>query len=122
MNFIGHKRITDWRERQPFMKKIELVCEEASLRFDTEQDPLYTVWQLKELRDAMAHGQPIEVSTTAYTREELRTSMACTWDKNLNPKFVNHAYVQAKQLERTLFTNCGIKIGETVTSAVGIGV
>lgn len=122
INFVGSKRVEDWQERQPYRNKINQVCAAASLNFDTDQEPFSTLWALKELRDSIAHGQPIKVNTTARTRDELRTSMECPWYKNLSPEYVNHAYEQAKFFERTLFTNCEIKVEETITSAVGIGV
>lgn len=122
INFIGHKRVEDWEERQPYRNKINQVCGAAALDFNVEQEPFSTLCTLKELRDSIAHGQPIEVNTTARTRDELRTSMACPWDQHLNPEYVNHAYEQAKLFERALFANCRISVGETITSAVGVGV
>lgn len=122
VNFVGHKRVTDWEERQPYREKMDQVCNVASLNFDTDVEPFRTLWELKELRDSIAHGQPVEVNTTAHTREELHASMECPWDQHLNPTYVNNAYEQAKQFERMLFSNCGITVGETVTSAVGVGV
>ena len=122
INFIGYKRVQDWREWQPYINKMTQVCEAASLGFDKNTEPYKTIWELKELRDSIAHGQPIELNTTVRTREELRASMVCSWDQNLNPDYVNHAYDQVKQFERLLFDNCQISVGETLTSAVGIGV
>lgn len=119
INFVGHKRVPDWRERQPYRDKIIQVCNAATLVFDTCIDPYRTLWELKQLRDSFAHGQPIEVNTSVLTREDLRASMVCPWDQHLNHEYVNHAYDQAKQIERLLFRNCRISVGETLTSAVG---
>lgn len=121
INFIGHMRVKGWRERQSYRKKINQVCGAASLDFNLKKEPFSTLWTLKELRDSIAHGQPIEVNTTACSRDELRTSMACPWDQHLTPEYVNHAYEQAKFFERALFVNCCISVGETITSAVGVG-
>lgn len=120
VNFVGNKRVRDWQERKPYRKKISQVCQVARLNFDETVEPFSTLWTLKELRDVIAHGKPLEIRTIASTREELRAAMACPWDSNLNPDFINTAYDQVKAFERLLFVNCKIRIGQTLTSAVGV--
>lgn len=122
INFIGHKRVDNWQERQDYRSKMQQVCAAAGIDFNTSNEPFQTLWSLKEMRDSIAHGQPLEISVSVESREELRRQMECPWDQRLNPNFVNRAYEQAKQLERTLFANCNISVGETLTSAVGVGI
>ena len=122
VNFVGQKKIIDWQERQSYRNKINQVCEQASLVFDENEVPFKTLWQLKELRDSIAHGQPIEVTTSVNTREELRRAMECPWDQHLTSEYINHAYEAVKQFERQLFQNCQIAVGQTLTSAVGCGI
>jgi len=121
LNFVGHKEIGDWKERRTYKHKMKLVCEKASLKFDTKLEPFKTLWQLKELRDLIAHGQPIEISSSISSREDMRRAMQCPWDKNLTSKYVNHAYDIVKNFENQLFRNCRIIIGDTLTEAVYCG-
>jgi len=121
-NFVGHKKIKKWQEWQNYEKKLNQVCGVANLTFDKNIDPFKTLWQLKELRDLIAHGKPIELTTTASTREELRRAMECPWDRNLTSEYINHTYDMVKQFEKQLFENCHILVGHTLTSAVGCGI
>lgn len=59
INFIGYKKVPDWCERQSFKNKIAAIYKAINISFDEKNDPYLTVWKLKELRDCMAHGQPI---------------------------------------------------------------
>jgi len=119
VNFVGHKKITGWQERQTYKQKIKQVCTEANLNFDAHNEPFKTLWQLKDLRDSIAHGQPIEATTTVNSRDGLRQSMECPWDQHLTTEYINHAYDTVTEFERQLFENCQIMITDTLTSAVG---
>ncbi|RLA37307.1 MAG: hypothetical protein DRQ64_09600 [Gammaproteobacteria bacterium] len=121
VNFIGHKKINNWKERRPYMDKLNQVCIRAGLAFNKSKEPFNTLLQLKELRDSIAHGKPIEITTSVHSRAELRREMECPWDQNLTSEYVNNAYEIVKQFERDLFENCQITVGQTLT-AVGCGV
>lgn len=122
VNFVGLKKVQGWRERQPYRNKITQICNAVGLHFDEGVEPYSTLWQLKELRDSIAHGQPIEMTTNVSSREELRRAMKCPWDQHLNPDYINHAYKSVKQFERELFKKGNILVGHTLTYAVGVGV
>jgi hypothetical protein len=102
VNFIGQKKINGWQERKVYRNKINQVCEEASLVFNENEEPFKTIWQLKELRDSIAHGQPIELTTSVSSREELRRAMECPWDQHLSSEYINHAYNMIKLTFNTL--------------------
>lgn len=119
VNFVGQKKIADWQERQHYRNKINQVCEEASLVFNENEEPFETLSQLKRLRDSIAHGQPIEVTTSVSSREELQRAMECPWDQYLTSEYINHAYEMVDQFKRNLFLSCQIAAGQTLTSAVG---
>lgn len=122
INLIGHKRVRQWQEKDAYMAKMKKICTVAGINFRKCVEPYKSVWELKELRDSMAHGKPFESSTTAKTREELTKQMECPWDHRLTPKYVNHVYEQVKSFEHDLFSKCKISVGETLTSAVGLPV
>lgn len=119
VNFVGHQKVHGWRERRPYRDKVNEVCEVAGLVFDETAEPFSTVWQLKETRDMIAHGQPFEGNVNVRTREELHTTMECPWDQHLTPEYINSAYEQLKEFERSLFEGAGILPVFTLTSSVG---
>lgn len=121
VNFVGHNRVAEWQERRPYRAKVNEVCESAGISFDDTIDPFFTVWQLKETRDMIAHGQPYESNVNVGTREELRAAMECPWNQHLTPGYINHAYEQVKELEHRLFGGAGISIGSTLTSSIRAG-
>jgi len=122
VNLIGHKRVDYWKEQRPYMEKMTDICSVAGLNFNKCVEPYKSVWELKKLRDSLAHGKPVETNTTAQTREELRKQMECPWDTKLTPEYVNDVYDQVKKFENDLFIRCKISKGETLTSAVGLPV
>ena len=121
LNFVGYKKVKNWKERQPYRDKMVQVCKAVGLQFSQEVDPYKTLWELKELRDSIAHGQPIEVSAKVRNREELRKAMECPWDKNLNAEYINQTYKIVVQFEKDLLEKGKISLGETLTSAVSAG-
>ncbi len=96
------------------------VCVFAGEAFDENVGRYKTIWELKELRDSVAHGKPIEIETDVKTREELREQMKCPWDKYLTPEYIEIAYKTVKEFQYFLFENCNIAIGQTLTSSVPI--
>lgn len=120
VNFVGKKRVRHWKEKNYYMPKMDQVCAQAGLKFSKHTEPYKTLWELKELRDSMAHGKPEEFETEIKDRDDLRKAMECEWDKNLTPTYVNSAYDQVKEFERLLFVNCKISVGETITSIVDL--
>jgi hypothetical protein len=121
VNFVGFKRVRNWRERRPYREKIGEICRIAGFEFDESQDPFSTIWALKIDRDLMAHGQPFEGSLSVSNREELRNAMECPWDQHLNPDYVNHAYNRVKEFERRIFEALNISIADSLTSSIGAG-
>lgn len=119
VNFVGFRKIAGWQERRRFREKIEDVCAAASIEFDESEEPFLTVWQLKVTRDSIAHGQPYEGTQNASTEEELRAAMESPWHVYLTPDHINHAYDQVKIFKHLLLDNCGISIGDTLTSSAG---
>lgn len=121
VNFIGLKRVKGWKERSPYYDKISQVCSVAGKEFDKNVGIYKSLWELKELRDSIAHGKPIEFTTDVKDRDELRKQMQCPWESSLTPDHVETTFEYVKTFERMLFENCNITIGETLTSAVMAG-
>lgn len=120
LNLVGHKRVKGWKERDSYLKKINAVCSVAGYSFNKAIEPYETLWELKEFRDAMAHGKPIKFNVSVKTREDLRKSMSCVWDSCSTPEYVNHAWGKVKEFEHMLFKGTKLSVGETLTGAVGL--
>ncbi len=120
VNFVGKKRVPNWNEGKRYLEKIKYVCAQADVTFSKHREPYKTLWELKTLRDSMAHGKPVEFQTDIENRNDFRKAMECSWDKNLTPDYVNSAYDQVKIFERLLIVNCNISVGETITSAIAL--
>ncbi|EOX3960230.1 hypothetical protein ACM9ER_003653 [Vibrio alginolyticus] len=121
VNFVGSKRVQGWKERDYYKVKISKVCAVAGLEFDKNAGLYKQIWDLKVLRDDVAHGKPVEVVTDVKTREELQKKMECPWDKYLSPENVENTYKAVKEFERMLFENCKIPKGLTLTSSIASG-
>ncbi|SJN59908.1 hypothetical protein VR7878_03808 [Vibrio ruber DSM 16370] len=116
INFVGSKRIDEWKERDSYKNKIKRVCAFAGQEFDSSVGIYNVLWQLKELRDSIAHGKPSEqITTDAQTREQLFEQMECPWDKALNPENVEATYKAVQQFKRVLFKGCEIHLIDTIT-------
>ena len=121
VNFVGSKRVKGWKERRTYYEKISQVCSVAGKEFDKSVGLYKSLWDLKELRDSIAHGKPIEFTSDVKERDGLRAQMQCPWDRKLTPEHVEITYEMVKEFERMLLENCNINIGETITSAVMAG-
>lgn len=119
INFVGSWKVDNWNERWCYQIKVTRVCESVGLQFDRTQEPYARLWELKELRDQLAHSEPIETNATVRNCEELREVMQCPWDQILNPDYVFGSYDAVKEFRRLLFEHGNIALGQTVTSAFG---
>ncbi|WP_418103800.1 hypothetical protein [Vibrio harveyi] len=116
INFVGSKRVDGWKERDSYKNKIEKVCAVAGQEFDSSVGIYNVLWQLKELRDSIAHGKPSEqITTDAQTREQLFEQMECPWDKASNPENVEATYKAVLQFQNVLFEGCELRLIDTTT-------
>lgn len=60
INFLGSKTVDNWKERAPYHKKMAKVIKSCNVNYIQENRPLSTLTRLKEFRDLVAHGKPIE--------------------------------------------------------------
>lgn len=119
VNFVGAKKISSWKERQPFHAKIKELGSAIGLAYNKAADPYQTIEKLKKLRDQIAHGQPFEGGAVVTLREGLKKAMKAPWDPFLEPAFVNQAYDQVIAFEKELLALAKIPLVETLTSGFG---
>ena len=121
LNFVGHKCIKGWEERQPYYKKLREVCNVADIPIDAESELFSTLDQLKLMRDMIAHGKPIENKSNKSFSEEVGNSLKSPWAEYSNPEFANIAYRQVNEFKKIVFSRYNIKPGTALTSAAGWG-
>ncbi len=119
LNFVGDNKIKVWNEKSSFHRKVGSLGKELGFEFDESKEPYETLSKLRELRNGMAHGKPIEKTASVSSKPELKEQMAMPWDSFLKPDFALHAYEQVKSFEHFLLERAGISIGATLTSAFG---
>ena len=121
VNYVGYKCIKEWKERQPYHKKMDEICELANIMVDAESELFIVLNQLKVIRDSIAHGKPIEGKADDSFSEGVNKYLKSPWAEYLNPEFTNTAYRQVKEFKNLLFSKCEINPGAALTSAAGWG-
>ena len=119
INFVGFKKVNNWKERAPFNQKIEALREEIGLPYNRLTEPYQTIEKVKKLRNDMAHAKPIEKDPHVSSFEELRNEMKAPWDEFLTVEFVNHGYKQMMHFETMLLELSDISIYDSVTRGTG---
>lgn len=117
VNFVGSVRVPAWKERRAFAEKLDKVTEAVGLPYDSTVEPYQTIAILKQIRDQIAHGQPIEKSVRVSSTATLKEAMEAPWDAFLTPAFCCRAYMRVNDFERLLLERSGIPIEQTITSA-----
>lgn len=120
INFIGHKKVEKWKERDSFKKKSSRIYSSLTLNPDLEVRPYSSIECLKKFRNYIAHGKPIEVSES-YEKiidqsDECRIDLNaghedfCTLDNFLE------IYEDVNKVWKELLNAADIQLYETITS------
>ena len=121
MNFVGAKKVSEWRERKPFHTKVTVLQVRLQFKFDDSIEPFKTLSILKEARDRMAHGQPVEFEVQVESNQQVGKAMQPVWASASTPQFVLAAYDQVNDFKKVLFKKARIKPGASLTSASSYG-
>jgi hypothetical protein len=124
INFFGHKLISDWKERESLVKKMELVGQRIDVRVDWTVRPFSTIKELKGFRDTLAHGKPEEShfdGEIVASHDELyeRGSLRTDWEKSVTEEFVVQAFGDMSELWEMLLSRSGLRYFDTITHGVG---
>lgn len=119
INFIGYKKVKNWSEKANWYKKLGRVCAAIGYSFDLDNEPFKTLEIIKNIRNDLAHGKPIEKTINASNKEELMSGIDATWYEYSNPGFTSKAYEQAKAFKKELILKSGLSLGETLTFGIG---
>lgn len=120
INFLGWKLIENWDERSPYLKKVEAVVGHLGLTYDDKIRPYKTIRELKDFRDTLAHGKPIELfneQEIITTQDELekRGYLTADWQKLLRPDFIKDAYDDMNGIWNDLLKRAKLEVFDTLS-------
>ncbi len=120
LNFLGYKLIGGWNERARFHEKAAAVFDRLEIAPDQNSRPFSTIRELKNFRDTLAHGKPIEIfldEEVVATEDEIeeKFNQKVDWENSVNPDFVERAYSDVEDLWKIMLEKSGMNIFETVS-------
>jgi hypothetical protein len=120
INFLGTKLVADWKERRPFLTKLNHILEHLALNVDFGARPYSTIRTLKELRDSLAHGKPLhleldEETIVEATNADQSIDLSADWDSYCNAEFANQAYEDVNGIWRQLLFASKLSLFETLS-------
>ncbi|MCP9230511.1 hypothetical protein NMG46_09665 [Mesorhizobium sp. LMG 17147] len=119
INFLGYKLIPKWDERAPYLTKVKMVTKQLGVAFDEQTRPYKTVRALKNFRDTLAPGKPIELQNdkeiiTTHEELEKRGYLTADWQSQLNEQFVKDAFGDMEIIWRDLLNRSKLEIFDTL--------
>ncbi|MGX8007934.1 hypothetical protein ACVDG8_002460 [Mesorhizobium sp. ORM8.1] len=120
-NFLGYRLIAKWDERAPYLVKVRKVTKHLGVAYDDRNRPYKSVHDLKDFRDTLAHGKPLELRSdkeVVTTHEELekRGYLTADWQKKLTEQFMNDAFDDMETIWRDLLARSKLAVFDTLTS------
>lgn len=118
INFIGQKRIEPWDELQPTKDKFKSVLKRLGIKPDWNKRPYSSIALLKEFRDLIAHGKPVDLEfdeETIVSAEDLYRpeSLDSEWVKYCSQDQIVDAYNDVNGIWKELLMAAGIPPSET---------
>lgn len=120
INFLGAKLITSWKERQPFDDKLKAVLERLNLQLNPSERPLSSINELKEFRDSIAHGKPLEIESdeeVTGTAEEIDNlpDLTANWQNFSKPENVFKISDDVDAFWKLLLQQSGLSVFDTLS-------
>jgi hypothetical protein len=120
INFLGHKLIDGWKEKQPFDNKVSCVLNHLEVTPDHKMRPYYSIAMLKRFRDSMAHGKPFEIQfdeEVIISEEEInrRIDLEGEWSVYCDHDNVFNAYADVNTIWKDLMQAANLESFETIT-------
>ena len=124
INFIGQKLIDPWEERQPIKDKFKAVLKHLGITPDWNKRPYSSIVLLKEFRDLIAHGKPVDIDIDeeiVAKAEDLERPKILDgeWVKYCSHDTVMETYDDVDAIWQELLTAAGIPVFETLTRGAG---
>lgn len=120
INFLGSKLIKNWKERQPFKDKINNVLTNLKINPDYQRRPYSSIKPLKEFRELIAHGKPVEVEfdeeiEIAPDMMDRKIDLSSEWVIYCNHEFVFNAREDTNKIWNELLKKSKIELHKTIT-------
>lgn len=124
INFLGHKLIEGWKERQRFDDKVDEVLGNLGVKLDWSKRPYSSVQRLKAFRDSIAHGKPVEIEhtdTVVVDAKELdrNVDLSGEWEEACKEGPVFEAHADLDAVWNELLEKSGLTVWETMTTGQG---
>lgn len=131
LNFMGAQlakanKISAWNEFQSWDKKLKIVFGALGLSTDKSTRPLATMEKMKVLRDKVAHGKPVELTTTEImtaTPEEVDlaagANLSAGWEVDCTPESVADGIGDLDDLWKQMVEKSGLDLFDTMTHGEG---
>ncbi len=120
VNFLGHKLVPNWKERQPFNEKVTEVLDRLNIAPDWTVRPYSSIAMIKSFRDSIAHGKPIEIEfdeEIVASKEEIdrRIDLDGEWVAYCSHDNVFNAYEDIQTIWAELLRLSRLQPFETIT-------
>ena len=125
LNFRGHKLIDDWEERPSFNNKLTAsFLVHLKLKPDWKARPFASIDGLKNFRDTIAHGKPVEIEydktvDLAEGQLERAVDLNAEWEEYCTPENAFSTYDDVDAIWKQLLDASGLTVYETLTHGEG---
>ncbi len=123
INFIGHKKVKIWKERESFKKKSSKIFQELNLTPNHNERPYSSIQKLKQFRDFIAHGKPvekdIEVEKIVDQDDEFDLGLKSDHEELCTLENLEEIYIDVNAVWEELLEVAGIEVFETITRNSG---
>jgi hypothetical protein len=121
LNFMGYKTIKDWNEWQGWDTKVYAVLKRLEMPIAWEERPLSSMRAMKDIRDSLAHGKPLETTEERILEvkpEDLdqANDLRAQWQKDCSHEAVFLAYADMDDLWKQMIQKSGVPLFNTITS------
>jgi hypothetical protein len=121
INFLGHKCVQNWNEKQSFDDKVEQVLQRLGVALDWKTRPYTSIDGLRRFRNSIAHGKPVEIEhdeTVQVPADELdrRVDLSGEWEAACTPEKLTQASGDLDDIWKDLLERSGLSIWDTMTT------
>ena len=119
-NFLGHKLVSRWKERQPFNDKLATILDHLNVEPDWSTRPYSSILRMKEFRDSIAHGKPVEIEfdeEVVFSEEEVdrKIDLDGEWVEFCSNENVFNTYDDIEEIWQDLIDRSSLQLFDTIT-------
>jgi hypothetical protein len=126
LNFFGHKLVSAyWKERQAINKKVDQVFQRLRITPKWAINPYKSVVRLKEVRNILAHGKPVEETIDEIEEgpqskmQRRRIELSGKWEQFCTTDVVLQACDDLQTIWDEMFKASGLGAFDTMTHGEG---